>query len=99
MARSHGCSFAESWNAVQFQRMPNISLLPGERDITVDDIVADTDRGIVIRNSGSWSIDHQRYNFQFSGQAYYEVRDGKIVGMLRDVAYQATRRRSGTRWT
>jgi TldD protein len=87
--RSHGCSFAQSWKAVQFQRMPNISLLPGERDISVDDIVADTKRGILIRNTGSWSIDHQRYNFQFSGQAFYDVRNGKIAGMLRDVAYQA----------
>jgi TldD protein len=87
--RSHGCSFAESWNAVQFQRMPNISLLPGERDITLDDIVAATERGIVIKNRGSWSIDNQRYNFQFSGQSYHEVRNGKIVGMLRDVAYQS----------
>jgi TldD protein len=87
--RSHGCSFAESWNAVQFQRMPNVSLLPGERDISLDDIIAATDRGIVVRNRGSWSIDHQRFNFQFSGQAYYEVRNGKIAGMLRDVAYQA----------
>ena len=89
VTRSHGCSFAESWNAVQFQRMPNISLLPGERDITLDDIVAATDRGIVIKNRGSWSIDNQRYNFQFSGQVYHEVRNGKIVGMLRDVAYQS----------
>jgi TldD protein len=87
--RSHGCSFAESWNAVQFQRMPNISLLPGERDITLDDIIAATDRGIVIKNRGSWSIDNQRYNFQFSGQSYHEVRNGKIVGTLRDVAYQS----------
>jgi TldD protein len=89
VTRSHGCSFAESWNRVQFQRMPNISLLPGERDLTLDDIVAATDRGIVVKNRGSWSIDHQRYNFQFSGQAFYEVRRGKIVGMLRDVAYQS----------
>ena len=87
--RSHGCSFAESWNAIQFQRMPNVSLLPGDADIGLDDIVADTRRGIVIKNRGSWSIDHQRYNFQFSGQVYYEVRNGKIAGMLRDVAYQS----------
>jgi TldD protein len=86
---SHGCSFAESWAAVQFQRMPNISLLPGERETTLDDIIAATDRGIVIKNRGSWSIDHQRFNFQFSGQAFYEVRNGKIAGMLRDVAYQS----------
>jgi TldD protein len=89
VSRSHGCSFAESWNAVQFQRMPNISLLPGDKDISVNDIVAATERGILIRNTGSWSIDHQRYNFQFSGQTFHEVRNGKIVGMLRDVAYQA----------
>jgi TldD protein len=89
VSRSHGCSYAESWDAVQFQRMPNVSLLPGEQDISLADIIAATDRGIVIRNRGSWSIDHQRYNFQFSGQAYYEVRNGKVVGMLRDVAYQA----------
>jgi TldD protein len=89
VTRSHGCSFADSWDAVQFQRMPNISLLPGDRDVTLDDIVADTTRGIVIKNRGSWSIDNQRYNFQFSGQAYYEVRNGKIAGMLRDVAYQS----------
>jgi TldD protein len=90
VTRSHGCSFAESWNAVQFQRMPNVSLLPGDRDIGVDDIVADTSRGVLIRNRGSWSIDHQRYNFQFSGQAFYEVRNGKIAGMLKDVAYQSS---------
>ena len=89
VARSHGCSFAESWNAVQFQRMPNISLLPGVGDLTLDDIVADTKRGIVIRNRGSWSIDHQRYNFQFSGQAFFEVVNGRIARTLRDVAYQS----------
>lgn len=89
VSRSHGCSFAESWNRVQFQRMPNISLNPGERDITLDDIVAATNRGILIKDSGSWSIDHQRYNFQFSGQAFYEIRGGKIAGMLKDVAYQS----------
>ena len=89
VTRSHGCSFAESWNAVQFQRMPNISLLPGDQDTGLNEIVAATERGIVIRNRGSWSIDHQRYNFQFSGQTFHEVRNGKVVRMLRDVAYQS----------
>jgi TldD protein len=90
VSRSHGCSFAEGWDAVQFQRMPNVSLLPGEEDLSLDDIVAETERGIVIRNRGSWSIDNQRYNFQFSGQQFQEVRNGRIVGPLRDVAYQAS---------
>jgi TldD protein len=87
--KSHACSFADSWDSVQFQRMPNVSLLPADKEVTLDDIIAATDRGIVIRNTGSWSIDHQRYNFQFSGQAFYEVKGGKITGMLKDVAYQA----------
>jgi TldD protein len=87
--KSHGCSYADSWSSVQFQRMPNVSLLPGGQDLSVNDLIAATDRGIVIRNIGSWSIDHQRYNFSFSGQTFHEVRGGKVVGMLRDVAYQS----------
>jgi TldD protein len=86
--RSHGCSYAQSWADVQFQRMPNVSLQPGERDISWDDMIAATDRGIAIVGDGSFSIDQQRYNAQFGGQLFYEVRGGRIVGMLKDVAYQ-----------
>jgi len=87
--RSHGTSYAESWADVQFQRMPNVSLLPGERDLKLDDLIAATDNGIHIVGRGSYSIDQQRYNFQFGGQVSYEVKGGKITGMLKDVAYQA----------
>ena len=86
--RSHGCSYAQGWSDVQFQRMPNVSLLPGERDIGWDDLIAATDRGIAIVGDGSFSIDQQRYNAQFGGQLFYEIRGGKITGMLKDVAYQ-----------
>jgi len=87
--RSHGTSYAESWADVQFQRMPNVSLLPGERDLKLDDLIAATENGIYIVGRGSYSIDQQRYNFQFGGQVFYEVKGGKITGMLKDVAYQA----------
>jgi TldD protein len=87
-ARSHGCSNADSWGTVQFQRMPNVSLLPGEKDIGWNDIIAATDRGIAIEGDGSFSIDQQRYNAQFGGQVFHEIRGGKIVGQLKDVAYQ-----------
>jgi len=86
--RSHGCSYAQGWNNVQFQRMPNVSLLPGEKDLSQNDLVAATDRGILIIGDGSFSIDQQRYNAQFGGQLFYEIRGGKITGMLKDVAYQ-----------
>ncbi|HJP86103.1 MAG TPA: TldD/PmbA family protein [Gemmatimonadaceae bacterium] len=87
-ARSHGCSNGDSWSSVQFQRMPNVSLLPGSKDIGWDEIIAATDRGIAIEGDGSFSIDQQRYNAQFGGQVFHEIRNGKIVGVLKDVAYQ-----------
>jgi TldD protein len=86
--RSHGNSYAQFWSDVQFQRMPNVNQVPGEKDASWDDIIAATDRGIAIVGSGSFSIDQQRYNAQFGGQVFYEVRGGKITGMLKDVAYQ-----------
>lgn len=86
--RSYGCSYAQSWADVQFQRMPNVSLLPGKNDYTWEDIISQTDKGIAIVGDGSFSIDQQRYNGQFAGQCFYEIKGGKIVGMLKDVAYQ-----------
>ncbi len=86
--RSHGCSYADNWSSVQFQRMPNVSLLPGDKEHSFDDLVAATDRGIAIIGDGSFSIDQQRYNAQFGGQLFHEIRGGKLVGMLKDVAYQ-----------
>jgi TldD protein len=86
--RSYGCSYAQSWSDVQFQRMPNVSLLPGKNDHTWEDIISQTDKGVAIIGDGSFSIDQQRYNGQFAGQCFYEIKGGKIVGMLKDVAYQ-----------
>ena len=57
-------------------------------DRTWDDLIAATDSGIAIIGDGSFSIDQQRYNAQFGGQLFYEIKGGKIVGMLKDVAYQ-----------
>jgi TldD protein len=86
--RSHGNSYSQSWSDVQFQRMPNVNLLPGEKDLVWEDLIAATDKGIAIMGNGSFSIDQQRYNAQFGGQVFYEIKGGKIVGMLKDVAYQ-----------
>lgn len=86
---SHGCCYAQSWNDVQFQRMPNISLEPGKEPYSIDEMIKDVEKGIYIAGRGSYSIDQQRYNFQFGGTVYYEIKEGKIVGMLNDVAYQS----------
>ncbi|HIE5353651.1 TldD/PmbA family protein [Stenotrophomonas maltophilia] len=85
---SHGCSYADSWSSVQFQRMANVSLAPGKQPLSVDDMIKDVENGIYIHGRGSYSIDQQRYNAQFGGQLYYQIKDGKIAGMVEDAAYQ-----------
>jgi TldD protein len=86
---SHGNSHAQSWADVQFQRMPNINLLPdASADTSLDALIDGVRRGILIEGRGSYSIDQQRYNAQFGGQVFHEIRDGRVVRMLRDVAYQ-----------
>jgi TldD protein len=85
---SDGCCYADSWSSVQFQRMANVSLAPGKDKLSVADMIKDVEKGIYILGDGSFSIDQQRYNAQFGGQLFYEIKDGKIVGMVEDVAYQ-----------
>jgi TldD protein len=86
---SHGCCYAQSWRDVQFQRMPNVSLKPNKQDISAEDVIKDVENGIYIAGRGSFSIDQQRYNFQFGGQLFYEIKNGKITEQIEDVAYQS----------
>jgi TldD protein len=69
--------------------MPNVSLTPSKENVTLDDLVGGVDDGILIYGNGSYSIDQQRYNFQFGGQTFWEIKKGKVGQMLRDVAYQS----------
>ena len=85
--RSHGCSYGQNWESMPFQRMPNVSMLPGEENLSEDDVIAATERGILVEGRGSYSIDQQRYNIQFGGQVFWEIRNGRKYQMLRDVAY------------
>ncbi|KRG42890.1 TldD protein [Stenotrophomonas pictorum JCM 9942] len=85
---SDGCCYADSWSSVQFQRMANVSMAPGKTPLSVAELVKDVENGIYIIGDGSFSIDQQRYNAQFGGQLFYEIKNGQITGMLEDVAYQ-----------
>ena len=87
-SESDGCCYADSWSSVQFQRMANVSMAPGKQKLSVADMIKDVENGIYIIGDGSFSIDQQRYNAQFGGQLFYEIKDGKITRMLEDVAYQ-----------
>ena len=88
--RSFGCAFADSPSHVPIQRMPNVSLQPDPQGPTLEAMISSMDDGIYIRGDKSWSIDMQRYNFQFTGQQFHRVKNGKIVGQVKDMAYQAT---------
>jgi TldD protein len=90
VGRSNGCSYADSPHHVPIQRMANVSLQPGPEDVSTEDLIARVQDGIYIVGDKSWSIDMQRYNFQFTGQRFFRIRDGRLDGQVRDVAYQAT---------
>jgi TldD protein len=90
---SNGCAYADSWSSVPMVRIPNLGLEPGadggNHTATLAEMIADTEDGILIDGIGSFSIDQQRRNFQFGGDAFWKVEKGKIVGMLKNVTYHA----------
>jgi TldD protein len=88
--RSNGCGFADSAGHIPLQRMANVSLQPAPDGPSTDELIGNVERGIYIKGDRSWSIDMQRFNFQFTGQQFHRIENGRLVGQLRDVAYQAT---------
>ena len=89
--RSNGCAFSDGPEHIPLQRMANVSLQPAPAGgPSLDDLIAGVDDGIYVAGDKSWSIDMQRYNFQFTGQRFFAIKNGRLAGQLRDVAYQAT---------
>jgi TldD protein len=85
LSRSSGTMRTESWNRLPIIRMTNVSLLPGTWDY--DDLIADTQDGILMETNRSWSIDDRRYQFQFSTEIGWEIKRGKKVRMLKNPSY------------
>jgi TldD protein len=90
LGRSNGCAFADSPGHVPIQRMANVSLQPAASEVSAADLISGVERGLYIVGDKSWSIDMQRYNFQFTGQRFFEISNGQLGGQVRDAAYQAT---------
>jgi TldD protein len=84
-ARSGGAMRAAGWNRIPLVRMTNVSLEPGEW--SYDDLVADTDDGILMETNRSWSIDDKRLNFQFGTEIGYEIKRGRIGRLLKNCTY------------
>ena len=85
--RSGGTLRAEGWNRLPIIRMTNISILPGEKPLTFEQLIASTDHAILFQTNRSWSIDDKRYNFQFGTEIGWEIKDGKRVRMLKNPSY------------
>ena len=85
--RSGGTLRAENWNRLPIIRMTNVSLLPGEKPLTLDQLLSDTDRGVLMETNRSWSIDDKRFNFQFGTEMGWEIKNGKRVRMLKNCSY------------
>ncbi|MDJ1137742.1 TldD/PmbA family protein [Streptomyces iconiensis] len=88
--RSNGCAFADSPGHAPMQRMANVSLAPAPAGPSTRELIAGVERGIYVVGDRSWSIDQQRFNFQFTAQRFFRIENGRLAGQLRDVAYQAT---------
>ncbi|MGN9784413.1 TldD/PmbA family protein [Nonomuraea sp. ZG12] len=90
LCRSNGCAFADSPGHMPIQRMANVSLAPAPGGPDTEELISGVERGLYIVGDKSWSIDMQRYNFQFTGQRAYKISHGRLAGQVRDFAYQAT---------
>jgi TldD protein len=88
-SESKGCAYADSWSSFPMQRMPNIWLKAGDKPLTLDQLISDTKDGLLFDGMGSFSIDQQRYNFQFGGDAVWEIKNGKVGDMVKNAAYQS----------
>jgi TldD protein len=88
--RSNGCAYADSPGHIPIQRMANVSLQAAPDGPSTEELIGRVDRGIYVVGDKSWSIDMQRFNFQFTGQRFFRIENGRLAGQLRDVAYQAT---------
>jgi TldD protein len=89
LERSNGGCRADHWGSIPIVRIPNLSLMPGKEPLSLEELIADTEDGIYIEGRGSFSIDQMRCNFQFGGDAFWEIKKGRIVGMLKNVTYQS----------
>jgi TldD protein len=87
--RSNGCAYADSPSHIAIQRMPNVSLQPADGGPSTGELISAVDHGLYVVGDKSWSIDMQRYNFQFTGQRFFRIENGRLAGQVRDVAYQS----------
>ncbi|MDD3533980.1 MAG: TldD/PmbA family protein [Candidatus Cloacimonetes bacterium] len=86
---SRGCNRATYYYDQPINRIPNLYLLPGTQPLTPSELIADTEDGVYIQGRGSFSIDQHRVNFQFGGDFFWEIKNGKLIRPLKKVLYKS----------
>ncbi len=93
--RSRGSCRADHWSSIPIVRIPNLFLMPGKEPLTPEELIGDIGHGLYFEGMDSFSIDQWRLNFQFGGNAVWEIRNGRKAGMLKAALYQS---RTPTFW-
>jgi len=86
---SRGCNRATYYYDFPINRIPNLYLEPGKDLLSPQDLISDTDDGIYIEGRGSFSIDQHRENFQFGGDMFWEIKNGKKTRPLKKIIYKS----------
>lgn len=89
--RSHGCTVGSGATGgihAPALRLPNLTLHPGQGNARVEDLIKDVKRGFYIVQSDGVSVDQQCLNTQLNVRLAYEIRNGKLGGLARDMACQ-----------
>jgi len=89
---STGCCRAMDYASFPINRQPNFFLEPGKETLSPEDLISEVEKGVYIEGRGSFSIDQRRINFQFGGDMFWEIRNGKKVQPLKKVIYRSKTR-------
>jgi predicted Zn-dependent protease len=82
------CARASSWNRPPIDRMANLNLEPGTASFA--DLISEIEQGVYMEANRSWSIDDQRYKFQFGCEYAKLIEQGQLTKTLRNPNYRAT---------
>lgn len=83
--RSNGCASGAGLRRPSVQ-LPNLTIVPGADEVSVEDLIADTRRGFYLDNAGGIA-DQQVLTGQFRGAGIREIRDGKLGKPIKDFAF------------
>lgn len=84
---SGGANRATAFYRVPIERMTNINIDAG-KDGSLEEIVKNTERGIILDGDRSWSIGSNREQFHFGTEIGWLVEDGQVTKVVKNSTYK-----------